>query len=150
MTEEFMNVYDASGTFVGEVEPDGRIYDNRGRYRGRVEEIPEKRRAAVFNRDDRYVGSVRKGGQVPTKNNMASALISLWDGNILGRFDADGEISRRGSESGRNDEERSSKLIGRFIPPGDLYLCGAAAWLLIRDVLFEIDEIPPSAWEPFI
>lgn len=120
-----MNVYNAEGDFVGTVDDNGAIYDKHGRRLGFINSD-----GIIFNKYNSVAGSVVNYGEF--------AIIN-YTHDTLGKVDRHGTIYKARNPYDRSAEGKPLRKLGYVDKCYNLYLAGAAAFLLVESHVFNPD-----------
>lgn len=130
-----MNVYHANGAFAGSVNEDESISDASGTYVGNID-----RKGFVFNWKNLFVGQVRVGINIShLTDTHVCALITSAANELVGSVDEDGNIYHA-PVALSNPDDPPFRKIGHVSPARDCSLSGAAIWLLIEDYFFSLSK----------
>jgi hypothetical protein len=120
-----MNVYTTNGATAGVVEDNGSIYDAAGNFRGSVDH-----KGFVFNHMNLFVGYAQPATEeLQTDDLHPHVMFTSATGKLDGCVDADGTIYELQPYQG----ELHLCNQGYVSLAVDLFLIGAAIWLLIGD-----------------
>ena len=123
-----MNVYTTNGATAGVVEDNGSIYDAAGNYRGSVDH-----KGFVFNHMNLFVGYVQPATEeLQTDDLHPHVVFTSATGKLDGCVGEDGTIYELQPYEDRKGELHLCNQ-GYVSLAEDLFLIGAAIWLLIGD-----------------